>query len=114
MTSRKNAVTLVAVLFLVLLTAAGWYAYEHRSSSSGSEPQNPIPDSYSLEDISVASTTAQCYAAIGDSVYDFTLYVQGNPAVATICGTDATQAAGGLGNQPEETFADLRIGSFRR
>lgn len=112
MNQKKNTVPLVAALVLAVLVIGGIYAYSRRAPS---EPQNPVQTSYTLEDLRSASTTARCYAAIGDGVYDFTRYVQDNPGSATICGTDATEAAGRIGGgKAEETFASLRIGSFSR
>ncbi len=112
MNQKKNTAPLVAILVLAVLVIGGIYAYSRRAPS---EPQNPVQTSYTFEDLSSASTTERCYAAIGDGVYDFTRYVQENPSSATICGTDATEASERIaGGKAAETFASLRIGSYAR
>lgn len=110
MNLKKNAVMWSLVLALVLIVTAGLYLATRKGGEAGPAQGQ---GAYARADVAAASTTARCWAIIGDGVYDMTGFAQEDARILTLCGTDATDAVSKLGPSAQENFASIRIGSVQ-
>lgn len=74
---------------------------------------------YTLADVAARANAADCWAAIGGSVYDLTEWIDKHPGgaqrIIDLCGTDATAAFNGQhagAEEPAEELADYVIGAL--
>lgn len=65
---------------------------EATNEQTGPEPI--MPEGLTAAEVAKHNTTADCYASVGDKVYDLTAWIKKHPggeqAIIGLCGTDAT------------------------
>lgn len=89
------------------------------TTNTGSPTPSASPANYSMSQVSAHALATDCWAAIGESVYDLTEWIDQHPGgkaqISQLCGQDATTAfAGQHGEQdePNSALAGLRIGAL--
>ena len=110
MKMKKNYKRALVVAIGIAVVAIGVGAYYYLSAPDDAD-RNVIPGSYTLAEVSAARTTLKCWAAIGDGVYDLTLYASRDPGLLALCGTSASEAAEKL-VRGSGGLDSLRIGSL--
>ena len=88
---------------------------------TSSVPATPANPGITLSEVSQHNTAADCWAVVGESVYDLSGFIEQHPGgpvvVEAMCGTDAT--SGFMGQhagegRPERELASLLVGPLSR
>lgn len=139
MPSKKLLVGVAAAV--VFVAGAGYLVYAGRpvmkntypaSSSQGQTTTPPTGNpggntagsgeakTYTMADVQMHNTKADCWSAIGGNVYDLTSWVSRHPGgegpIIGLCGTDGTTAftnKHGNGGKPKSMLALLKIGTLQ-
>jgi hypothetical protein len=116
-----GAVLAIAVMPLTYLAGhSGAEAAWEQRYAEAREPISRDPVTISMSEVRRHQTRDDCWAVVGDSVYDLTSFVARHPAgpgdITEMCGTDATEdfrGEHGGQREPESWLDTLRIGKVR-
>ncbi len=127
--TRSDRLSLAASLLIApLLLASCSSGTTSEASTASAQPADSAPASAAAEgggggasvtlaDVAAHSTSADCWTAIGDGVYDVTDWITAHPGgsavIEALCGKDGTAAYTGQHEgegEPDEELAELQVG----
>jgi len=82
-----KSITYFIIGSLIVLAIIGFFVF------GGSKTNTPSVTTYSLADVALHNTEADCWAIVNNKVYNITTYVPihpGGPVIIQACGTDGT------------------------